>query len=193
MNALLAYLTAQHSFSAGDLRRIEAEFMPKPYSKGDFLVRVGQVDRYVWFIESGVLRIYEELVDGTEQTFYFVSAGQLMADPESFNAQTPALVSIQTVTNVQTLAISYDGFQRLVQDVPAWSSTIQRIVERSLLEKVQKRSRLLYEDAKTRYVRLRLEQPDVAQQVPLGMIASYLGITLPSLSRLRKQLATEHA
>ena len=192
MTQLQPYLSSQHPFTADELRRIEAAFVPKPYRKGEFLTQVGEVDRYVWFIESGILRIYEEVPDGTEQTFYFFSAGSLMADPESFNQQTPVKASIQTVTNCRTRALSYDGFQRLLHEVPAWGPTVQRIVERGLLEKVQKRSRLLYEDAKTRYVRLMVEQPDVTQQVPLGMIASYLGITLPSLSRLRKQLATEH-
>lgn len=193
MHPLSTYLSAHHAFTTDDLQRIEAAFVPKTYHKGDFLVHVGQTDRFVWFMEQGVLRIYEEMDDATEQTFHFMSAGQFMADPESFNHQVPALVSIQALTNCQTRAVSYDGFQRLVHDVPAWNGTIQRITEKALLEKVQQRSRLLYEDAKTRYRRLLIEQPDVAQQVPLGVIASYLGITLPSLSRLRKQLSVEHA
>lgn len=193
MPDLHTYLSRYHHFTADEWERIEAEFLPRTYARGDFLVRVGQTDRYIWFIGSGIVRIYEEPDDTPEQTFHFVSAGQLMADPESFSQQVPALVSMQVVTACQTRAVSYDGFQRLVRAVPAWSGTIQRITERALLEKVQKRSRLVYEDAKTRYRRLLVEQPDVAQQVPLGIIASYLGITLPSLSRLRRQLATEHA
>lgn len=191
MNPLQQYLIAFHPFSTDELTRIEAAFAPKPYRKDEFLVQAGQVDRYVWFIESGVLRIYESVEDGTEQTFYFISAGQLAADPESFGRQSPAVVSMQVVSDCRARAISYDGFGQLADEIPAWAPTIQRITERALLEKVQKRSRLLYEDAKTRYVRLLVEQPDVVQQVPLGTIASYLGITLPSLSRLRRQLATQ--
>ena len=144
-------------------------------------------------MESGILRIYEETDDALEQTFYFMNAGQLLADPESFSTQTPSLANIQALTTCQTKAVSYDSFQRLATDIPAWGSTIQRITEKALLEKVQKRSRLLYEDARTRYQRLISEQPEVAQRVPLGLIASYLGITLSSLSRLRKQLAVDHA
>lgn len=193
MITLHDYLTHYHSFTADEWHRIEAEFSPKLYAKGDFLVSVGQLDRYIWFIERGIARIFEEPDGVPEQTFHFVGTGQLIADPESFHEQIPTLVSIQAVTPCHTRAVSYDGFQRLLRDVPAWGETIQRITERALLEKVQKRNRLLYEDAKTRYLRLLIEQPEVARQVPLGIIASYLGITLPSLSRLRKQLATEHA
>ena len=193
MHQLRNYFNTQNPFSADDLERIEAAFVPKIYRKGEFLIRAGQTDRYVWFIERGVIRLYEEAADATEHTFYFMNAGQLVADVDSFHGQVPSGVTMQAVTDCHTRAVSYDGFQRLVLQVPPWNSTIQRITERTLLEKVQKRNRLFYEDAKARYVRLLAEQPEVAQQVPLGMIASYLGITLPSLSRLRKQLAIEHA
>lgn len=193
MNQLRTYLTAYHDFSADEWQRIEAAFGAKMYQKGDFLLRAGQTDRHIWFVERGVVRVYEEFEDGAEHTFYFMGSGQFAADVESFNDRQPTVGNIQAVTNCQTWAISYDEFGQLARQIPDWSSTIQRITERALLEKVHKRSRLLYEDAKTRYVRLLTEQPEVAQQVPLGMIASYLGITLPSLSRLRKQLSVEHA
>ena len=193
MSQLRTYLTTYHDFSADDWQRIETAFGSKMYRKAEFLLQAGQTDRYIWFIEQGVVRVYEETEDGTEQTFYFMSSGQFAADVESFNYRQPTVVNIQALTDCQTRAISYDGFGQLAGQLPDWNPTVQRITERTLLEKVYKRNRLLYEDAKTRYVRLLTEQPEVAQQVPLGMIASYLGITLPSLSRLRKQLAVEHA
>lgn len=193
MSTLSHYLTTHHNFPPEDLQQIEAAFLPKTYRKGGFLLRAGQTDRYIRFVEQGVLRVYEEMKDGTEQTFYFMSSGQFAADIESFNSRLPTVGTIQAMTACQTREISYDGFQRLLHDVPDWNTTVQRITEKALLEKVQKRSRLVYEDAKSRYQRLLTEQPDVARQVSLGIIASYLGITLPSLSRLRKQLAVEHA
>ena len=55
MHQLRAYLTAYHDFSADNLQRIEAAFVPKTYRKGEFLLRAGQTDRYIWFIEHGVL------------------------------------------------------------------------------------------------------------------------------------------
>lgn len=193
MSLLRPYLTTYHNFTEDDWQRIETEFLPRVYAKGDFLVRAEQTDRYLWFIDRGIIRIYEEQGEVLEQTFYFIGAGQFFADPESFNQQIPSLVNTQAVTLCSTRAVSYDGFQRLMRDVPAWGETIQRIVQKALLEKAHKRGRLVYEDAKARYQRLLAEQPEVIQQVPLHMIASYLGITISSLSRLRKQLTTEHA
>ena len=193
MHQLRTYLSTYHDFSADDWQRIETAFGLKMYRKGEFLLQAGQTNRYIWFIEHGVVRVYEESEDGTEHTFYFISSGQFAADVESFNYRQPTVYNIQAVTDCQTWAISYDEFGQLAGQIPDWTPTIQRITERVLLEKVHKRSRLLYEDAKTSYRRLLIEQPEVAQQVPLGMIASYLGITLPSLSRLRKQLSIEHA
>lgn len=193
MSQLRAYLTAYHDFSADDWQRIETAFGSKTYRKGEFLLQAGQTDHYIWFVERGVVRVYEASEDGAEETFYFMSSGQFAADIESFSQQQPTVGNIQAVTDCRARAISYDGFGQLIEQIPDWNPTIQRITERALLEKVHKRSRLLYEDAKTRYRRLLIEQPEVAQQVPLGMIASYLGITLPSLSRLRKQLSVEHA
>lgn len=193
MQQLRAYLTAYADFSADDWQRIEMAFESRTYPKGGFLLQAGQTDRHIWFVERGVVRVYEASEDGVEQTFYFMSSGQFTADVESFNDRLPTVGNIQAITDCQTRAVSYDEFQQLIGQIPAWNSAIQRITEKALLEKVHKRSRLVYEDAKTRYRRLLIEQPEVAQQVPLGMIASYLGITLPSLSRLRKQLSVEHA
>lgn len=193
MHQLLTYFSAQPPFSTDDLGHIDAAFKPKTYRKGDYLLQQGQTNRHLWFIERGVLRLFETVSDGTEQTFYFVSAGGLMVDLESFHQQVPSAVNLQALTDCQTRAVSHDGFGRLLHDLPAWGPVTQRIAERALLEKVQKQTRLLHEDAKARYVRLVTEQPDVVRQVALGIIASYLGITLPSLSRLRKQLAVKHA
>lgn len=193
MHQLRSHLNAQPPFSADDWHQIETAFTPKAYQKGEFLLQAGQTDCHIWFVERGVVRIYEAFEDGTEQTVYFMSSGQFTADIESFNDRQPSVGNVQAVTDCQTRVLSYDAFGQLAEQIPSWNPTIQRITERALLEKVHRRSRMLYEDAKTRYVRLLTEQPEVAQQVPLGMIASYLGITLPSLSRLRKQLAVEHA
>ncbi|GAB2589467.1 Crp/Fnr family transcriptional regulator [Spirosoma areae] len=193
MSQLRNYFTVTQPFSADEWQRIDAAFVSKTYRKGEFLLQAGQTDRYIWFIERGIVRVFEETEGGVEHTFYFMSSGQLVADIESFNQRLPTTGNIQAVTDCQVRAVSYDGFHQLAGQIPLWNPTIQRITERALLEKVHKRSRLLYEDAKTRYQRLLIEQPDVAQQVPLGVIASYLGITLPSLSRLRKQLSVEHA
>lgn len=193
MLQLRDYFATVQPFTASEWLQIEDTFGSRHYQKGEFLLQSGQVDRYIWFIERGVLRVFEEKEDGAEQTFYFMDSGQFVVDVESFYQQQPTRIYIQAVTACQTRAVSYDGFQRLAAQISAWSPTVQRITEKALLEKVQKRSRLVYEDAKTRYQRLLVEQPEVARQVPLGMIASYLGITLPSLSRLRKQLAVEHA
>ena len=192
MAQLHEFFTAIQSFSADEWQQIQAAFGSKMYRKGEFLLKAGQTDRHIWFIEQGVVRVFEETEDGTEQTFYFMSSGQFAADIESFNQRLPTVGNIQAVTDCQTRALSYDGFHQLAGQIPDWNPTIQRITEKALLEKVHKRSRLLYEDAKTRYRRLLIEQPEVAQQVPLGVIASYLGVTLSSLSRLRKQLSVEH-
>lgn len=192
MSTLHSYLTSYHDFPSEDWKRIEAAFGPKMYRKSEFLLRAGQTDHYIWFVDHGVLRVYEETEDGEEQTFYFMGSGQFAADVESFNHRQPTDGTIQAVTDCQTRVISYDGFQQLTRQIPDWSNTIHRITEKALMEKAHKRSRLVYDDARTRYQRLLTEQPEVVQKVPLHMIASYLGITISSLSRLRKLLAVEH-
>jgi len=109
MQQLRAYLTAYADFSADDWQRIEMAFESRTYPKGGFLLQAGQTDRHIWFVERGVVRVYEASEDGVEQTFYFMSSGQFTADVESFNDRLPTVGNIQAITDCQTRAVSYES------------------------------------------------------------------------------------
>jgi CRP-like cAMP-binding protein len=126
------------------------------------------------------------LKDGEEDTCYFLKENQFAVALESFQQQIPANESLQALTDCELLTLSYDKMQVLYQQIPQWQSLVAKLTEHALLTKLYHRSPLVNADAKTRYENFLRDHADIALRIPLGYVASYLGITQQSLSRLRR-------
>jgi CRP-like cAMP-binding protein len=156
--------------------------------KGAHFLKQGSVLRKSGFIMEGVMRIYE-YTEKDEVTSYFLKENQFVASLESFNDGLPSEKSFQAVTDVKLMVMSYESLQQCMAVIPPLAGIVYRITEQSLLTKLNHRNPLVVEDAKTRYEKFVREHPDILLRVPLGYIASYLGVTQQSLSRLRRELA----
>lgn len=169
---------------------IYKELSTSSLQKGDYWLRQGRVCRKIAFITEGVMRVcYEE--GESDITGYFLKEGQFATHLESLETQIPSEKSIQAITPCHILELSQEAMVRLSQDLPLWPGLVSKITQHILSEKLYNRSPLVSQDARTRYENFLKEQGDIALRVPLTYIASYLGITLPSLSRLRRQLISE--
>jgi CRP/FNR family transcriptional regulator, anaerobic regulatory protein len=168
---------------------MQQHFKPMTLAKGDYYLREGQINRRLGWIIEGVCRYAYVTPAGEEHTKYFVKEGQFLSSIESFNQQKPAQESIQALTDVQLLVMSRDSYMSLFEQLPVWASLVQRITEYAFAKKLKDISPMVVQDARTRYETFLQQQPDVLQRVQLGYVASYLGMTQQSLSRLRRQLA----
>jgi CRP-like cAMP-binding protein len=95
---------------------------------------------------------------------------------------------VQAVTDCKLLVFSADALKDLSVTIIAWNSIINAINAKSLIEKVNRISPMLAEDAKARYISFLDKFPQLANRIPLSLLASYLGITQSSLSRIRKNI-----
>lgn len=187
MEMLRKYLSQYEPLTDEQFELIAAKIRECYLKKGAYFLRQGEVCRKIGFVTEGILRVYFQN-DTTDTTCYFIKENQFAVNIKSFNEQRPADDNKQAVTDVRLLVLGYDSMQMLLNVIPAWPTLVQKITEHTLLAKINRRSPMVAEDARTRYERFMREQPDVLARVPLRYVASYLGITQPSLSRLRKEI-----
>jgi CRP-like cAMP-binding protein len=162
------------------------------HCKADMLLlKEGQVCRHLYFTNQGLLRFFMVSADGKDTTKFFTPEYQLFTSQQSFSTQTPSRECIQAITDAELLSLPHAALQLLYQDIPKWQAFIRRI-----LQEVNGMTERIYMDsitttAEDRYRKLLSEEPNIALRAPLKHIASYLGVTPESLSRIRKKISEE--
>ena len=162
----------------------------RTFKKGDYLCRNGQVEKYLSIIQIGTCRGFYNK-DGEEISVAFMFDEDYVSAYYSFLSQRPSLMAIQALTAVTVYSINKKDLDRLCDQ----SKNAERIgrlnAERIYRRKEEREISLLTMSATERYIELLKRSPQLFQQIPLKYIASYLGIQPESLSRIRKQLASE--
>jgi CRP/FNR family transcriptional regulator, anaerobic regulatory protein len=185
---LISFLELTRAIPKADQEIILNAFKMKNFREGDVLFQGGKVCQEMFFVLSGVLRIMVTNEKGNEVTHYFLKENHFCTILNSFNNHVTANESICAACHVQVLAINKVDLFTLYTRVPYLKTTIEMITNRALLEKIQIRNGYLGQDSATRYQQFLMRQADIAMRVPLSDVASYLGITPQSLSRIRKNL-----
>jgi len=112
----------------------------------------------------------------------------IVVDLESFDNEIPSTAYVEALTDCKLLVFSKKDWQDLLITIVGWDAIVHKIISKALLKKVERRSPLVSDDATTRYLKFLEIYPSVANRIPLSYIASYLGITQSSLSRIRKNI-----
>ncbi|PST82028.1 Crp/Fnr family transcriptional regulator [Pedobacter yulinensis] len=174
----------------GNLNKQQIELVLKnvtevSLSKDTYFVEAGKPFDQVAYILEGVLRICYYDNRGEEITKYFIDENHLVKNPYQGE---PLTEYIQAVTDCKLLVFSARHWLDLSNTIVGWEGIVNNILQRSLMEKLDRRSALVSEDATTRYLTFLEKFPTLANRVSLAHIASYLGITQSSLSRIRKNI-----
>ncbi|WP_324671476.1 Crp/Fnr family transcriptional regulator [Hymenobacter sp. GOD-10R] len=186
--SLLAALPQSPQLSAVEQQSVLAAFQERILTEGEVLVEARTVCEELFFVQEGVLRIAVRDTQGKERTHFFREAGQFCTLLTSFEQQLPATQSLLAACPARVLAITYAQLVALSQQVPRLSELLGQLIQQELLGKLHLHRTFMGHDAARRYQLFLLHQPEVARCVPQHLIASYLGITPQSLSRLRKQI-----
>ncbi|MDR3693906.1 Crp/Fnr family transcriptional regulator [Mucilaginibacter sp.] len=172
----------------GDIALIEHELGYRKVTEGEVLFAEGQVCREMFFICRGVLRIVSQNEKGNKMAYFFLKENQFCSILNSFNNNIPAAEGIEAACDAELIVLKKQKLSTLYEKLPYLKELITGITTQSLLDKIQVRNSYLGEDAATRYRNFLVRQPDIALRVSLSDIASYLGITQQSLSRIRKNM-----
>lgn len=178
-----------HPVPDEDIALIAGAFQQQRYQEGEYLFRgAGKVCNRLFFIHEGVVRIASINEKGNDVTHYFYREDQTCTLLQSFNEQTPTDTHIIACCDVLVSVISRDQLIALYSIRPYLKELLHRISQDQLLQKVHVRNAYLGEDAESRYRIFIGQQADIALRVSLKDIASFLGITPQSLSRIRRNI-----
>ncbi|WP_018676511.1 Crp/Fnr family transcriptional regulator [Riemerella columbina] len=188
---LLNYLSQKTHLNPTDLENISQNYQIKTYSKGDYLLQKGTHCQYVYFVEKGLLRQYTTDEKGKEHTLYFAPETWWIADRESMYFNQPSSYDIQALEDTQVAVLTYDFIKGFEESSESFFQFNHTQLHRHIQVLEQRITMLLSATAEERYLHFIKTYPDVLLRVPQTMVASYLGITPESLSRVRKELMSK--
>jgi CRP-like cAMP-binding protein len=154
--------------------------------KNQDLQPIGHTCRTIYFINKGIARIYY-FKDDTEITESFAFENSLIARVESLFTGKPSRKGIHVIEDSELVALTAPLLFQLYETFPDIERLFRKIFESAYVETVNRIESLQFHSAEERYTALLNESPDLLKRVPLKFIASYLGITQVSLSRIRGQ------
>ena len=186
------HLIEKGGLSEDEFARIEPFIQIRKVSKNDYLLQQGDICSHSFFVEEGVLRLYDLSEDGKENILQFATEKWIVTDRGSVYFQQPSTYYIDAIEDTVVVMLD-DAFVNEVVKVNTGFRKQNEILLQNHIRHLYKRiSLLLGASARVRYLEFVNMYPDIMLRVPQWMIASYLGITPESLSRVRKALAEEN-
>lgn len=180
------FLRLMPSLSAEAWAAYEGFLEVQEYKKGDMILRPGDICRYVWFINSGLVRTFY-IVDGRELINGFIPAGEFASEYASFIQQAPSMRYLDALADCTMLGLRYDHMQQLYAQFPEFQVIGRKMAEFLFTVFDNNNASLVTMTAEERYQRMVDMGNPLLQTVPQYMLASYLGITPEHLSRIRKR------
>lgn len=173
-------------FTQDELNDILTYFKKESVAKNKILVRQGDICKSLYFVEQGMGRSYYLNENGKEITQWFFGVGKFMTSADSFFQQSPSLYYLEVLEDSVLYSISKEDIDHLFSKYHKMEKFGRLVTIEMLTKIVNKLNAIHFQTAKERYDYMLAEFPDIAHQVPLGYIASYLGMTQETLSRIRK-------
>ena len=179
------------NFSAEEHGTILSKFKQVSFAKNEYLLKEGKTANDYWFIEDGFARSFVVDTTGNDITTNFFEPGGIVIEWSSFFLRTPTRENIQALTDCICWQLDFNNFQQLFHGIQHFREQGRTTLVNSYFTLKNQSISMIADQAKERYVRLLQERPHVIQNISLKHIATYLGITDTSLSRIRKELSDE--
>jgi CRP/FNR family transcriptional regulator, anaerobic regulatory protein len=180
------FLNSYKEIPAADFELIGRHLQHRAIVPGQVLLPQGKTAKEIFFVVTGILKIVSTSEKGNDVIQFFIKENRFCTILYSFNSGIVAHESIVAITNGELLVFSKTSLDALYAQLPYFQSLLESITQQALINKIQLRNNLMGEEAATRYHKFISQQPDIMLRVPLSDVASYLGITQQSLSRIRR-------
>jgi CRP-like cAMP-binding protein len=154
----------------------------------EYFSEAGKVSKQFGFIAEGIIRVFRYTAAGEETTKYFIDENNIAVDLNSFDNGIPSTAYLQAISDCTIIVFSKQDWEELLTTIVGLDNIVRKIISKALLQKVVRLSTLVSEDAATRYLSFMDQYPNLVNRIPLSYVASYLGITQSSLSRIRKNI-----
>lgn len=186
MNELEQHIAALFEVKTHDLNTISSCFHPLRLSKGDAFFKAGSYCKQLGFVQSGLLREIVDLPD-KEITKWIATPGYFITDLNSFLFDKPAGSTLQALTDCELMVISKEDYCNLGNAIPSWNNVEKLFLAKCFATMGDRILAYISMTAEERYHQLWNANKELFNQVPLQYLASMLGMTPETLSRLRKK------
>lgn len=188
MTELEKYIHTYFGVNKDDLTKISSFFKPVTLKSGDYFQRTGRHSDRLGFVQTGIVREFV-FIDYQEITKWISTKGYFVVDLSSFVFQQTARWNIQALTDCELHVIDNKDYQKIGQVIPRWTELEKLFIAKCFTVLEDRVLQHLSMTAKERYNQLFNFNKELFNQVPLQYLASMLGMTPETLSRLRKKAA----
>lgn len=185
-------ISAVTAIDADDFEYFKSLFTVKKLRKRQYLLQEGDVCKYQAFVQKGLLRTYNVDDKGSEHILQFSLEGWWAADLSSYFTQEVSFLNIDALEDVELLLLSKPNWEQAMQKIPVLEHYFRIILQNHLVATQKRLLQSLAETAEIKYNRFLNIYPGCVQRVPQHMIASYLGVTRETLSRVRRQATAKN-
>ncbi len=188
MNEFVEYLLQFENLNQQQIELILKKSKELKLKNNEYFSEAGKVAKQFGFIIEGIIRVCSFNNKGEEMTKYFIDENNIVVDLNSFDNSIPSSAYLQAISDCKIIVFSKQDWEELLNTIIGLDNIVRKIISKALLRKVVRLSALISEDATTRYLSFMEQYPNIVNRIPLSYIASYLGITQSSLSRIRKNI-----
>lgn len=188
MEQLINYLLQFGHLNQQQIELIKDKAFIKTIKKEENYHEAGKIPREIIFLKEGIMRVCYYNHKGEEITKYFFGQGNFVADINNYNLGLPSTEYIQAITDCEYIALSKTAMEEFSMTIIGWDAIINKITAKAMFEKVNRISPMMTADATERYLTFLNNFPALANSIPLSYVASYLGVTQSSLSRIRRNI-----
>jgi CRP-like cAMP-binding protein len=181
-------LKSKVPFTEEELAVVKTYLTPKKLRKKQYLLQEGDVCKFISFVEKGALRSYSIDDKGVEKIIQFALEGWTISDLYSFLTSEPATYNIDALEDSELLLISKSAHEELLEKMPKYESWIRIQITNAYIAMQRRLTSIISLSLEERYAAFTAAYPNIVQRVPQHMIASYMGLTPETLSRVRKKM-----
>jgi len=182
---LKSYLIEKEIFSDRDLEIIESVSTTKKLRKHQYLLQEGDICKYNTFVTKGLLKAYYVDDKGIEHIVQFAPENHWTGDRESLQSGLPSKLSIDAIENCEVIMFTQDDFKMLQDEIPNFRKMSTQITNKNILTLEGRIFANITLSTEEKYYNFLERHPKLINRIPQHMIASYLGVSTETLSRIR--------
>jgi CRP-like cAMP-binding protein len=168
---------------------LQSYFIHKKFRKNQYILQEGEIAKYESFVVKGLTRTYKVNDKGQEHVLFFGLEDWWIGDLYSFLSDSPSQYNIDCLEDTEVLQVSKQSLNILYEKIPKLNQYFRILLQNAFITTARRVSASLSQTALERYQEFRQKYPHIEQRIPNHQIASFLGITPQSLSRIRRQFA----
>lgn len=184
-SAIIQFISAHAVISDVEKERMAEIMHFASYKKNEVVLQQGEIPHKIAFIIKGALRIYYVDDSGQEQSINFIFENQPFVPFDHFANQTPSLVAVMALEPTEVVWTTHTEFFGFLSTYPKYEPALRKVLSQHIVLENEHFKLLRINPARDRYEALRRLRPELLTRVPLKYVASFLGLTLETLSRVR--------